>query len=91
MVTVLVLLVISTYMLMLPAHWLKHLMQLSKMGTDFKILLILLGVLYLAAGWVYEKQASQALARFIGRVKERVTGTSKRRKEYKVIAENMRM
>lgn len=91
MTTVLVLLLFTVYMVLRPAHWLKHLMQLSKMGMDFKVFLVLLGILYLVAGWVYEKQASQSLARFIGRVKERVTGVSKRRKEYKTIAESMRM
>lgn len=73
-----------------PAHWLKKLMQLSKMSFGFEVFLIGLGILFLAVGWVYEKHMSQALAKVLGQIKQRITGTVKRRKEYKVIEESMR-
>lgn len=72
-----------------PAHWLKKLMQLSKTSLDFEVFLLVLGVVFLGVGWVFERHVSQRLARWLGRFKQRVTGATKTRKEYKVIEESM--
>lgn len=89
--TVSLALAIALYMVLAPAHWLKKLMQLSSMSLDFKFFLILLGAIFLITGWCYERYASQPLAKGIGHFKLRITGAAKKRKQYKVIEESMRL
>ena len=72
-------------------HWLKKLMELTKMSWDFKLLLLLLGVAYLAVALAAETWVFPSAARSIGRLKLAVTKTPKKRKEYKVIQEGMYM
>ena len=81
---------VSLYMTLGPAHWLEHLMQLTYMSWDFKGLLIGLGVVYLALGFVSEHWIFPRLARLVGQAKLLVTKKAKKRKEYKVIEESMR-
>lgn len=89
--TVVVVLLVSVYMVLAPAHWLKKLMQLTSMSWDFEIYLISLGIVYLTVGWIFERYIAQQLARSIGQMKQRITRTEKRRKAYKVIGESMRL
>lgn len=88
--TVGLVLLVSVYMVLGPAHWLKKLMQVSKMSLNFEIFLLVLGIVYLVIGWIFERHVSQRLARALGRVKEGMTRATKKRKEYKVIEERMR-
>lgn len=81
---------VSVYMVAAPAHWVRKVMQLSKTSTQFKLLLIGLGVAYLVLASVYEKHVSLRLAKLLGRVVKVVTGKEKERKKYKVIDESMR-
>jgi len=78
------------YMVSNPAFWLEKLMELSGMSWDYKLFLILLGLVYLAMAWAYEKALSVPLARLLGYVSQRLTRQAKRRKEYKSIQEGMR-
>lgn len=72
-----------------PAKWVGHLMQLTYISWDFKLLIIGLGVLYFALAYIGEHYLFQRLARIIGHVTTAVTKKTKKRKEYKVIQEKM--
>ncbi|KAK1594718.1 ATPase [Colletotrichum navitas] len=91
MATIAVTLMITLYMILGPAHSLRHLMQLTKTSWDFKIFMILLGGVYLATAWTSEKYIFQKLSRAAGYFKERVLKRPKQRKEYKTILESMQM
>ncbi|KUI58868.1 hypothetical protein VP1G_06104 [Cytospora mali] len=82
-------LLISLYMVMGPAHWLKKAMQLTWMSWDFKLFLVTLGLVYVGIAWTGEHYVFQKVAKVIGDVKGRVTGSQKKRKQYKIIREEM--
>ncbi|KAF2142917.1 uncharacterized protein K452DRAFT_357974 [Aplosporella prunicola CBS 121167] len=82
----------AAYMTLDPAEWIARVMELTEMGTGFKITLLGLAVAGFAAGWVGERMAFPALARAVVTVRRWVRpGLVKKRKEYKVVAEGMRM
>ncbi|ORY72025.1 uncharacterized protein BCR38DRAFT_454387 [Pseudomassariella vexata] len=89
MSTIVAALALTTYMTLAPAHWVKHLMQLTKISSSFKITILVLGVTYFVLSWTAESYVFQRLARELGKVKLALTKTPKKRKEYKVIAERM--
>jgi cation-transporting P-type ATPase 13A2 len=80
----------TVYMVLGPAHWLKKLMQLTKMSWDYELFLLGLGAAYLAVALGSEKFAFQPLARLFGKLKQRISRNPKKRKQYKVIQEWMR-
>lgn len=82
---------VTTYMIVSPARAVKQAMQLTHIDTPFKIALIALGALYLVVAWTAENYLFQRLARWAGRVKLAVSKTPKKRKQYKIIAEMMKM
>lgn len=88
--TIIITLLVTVHMIVGPAHWLKKLMQLTKISWDFKILLLLLGAAYFAVAMVAEKWVLPSAARAIGRAKLAITKQPKKRKEYKVIQESLR-
>lgn len=65
-------------------------MQLSSMSRSYSWFLVLLGLVFLAVAWVYEKMLALPLARFLGVVIKWITGHAKTRKQYKVIQEDLR-
>ena len=79
----------SLYMLLDPAQGLARFMQLTYLSVSFKGVIVGLAAAGLAAAWVGERKAFVWLARGIGRVRGR--GRGKRRKEYKVLMEGMRV
>lgn len=83
----------TVYMVLGSSHWswLRHLMQLTKISWDFRMFVVFLGLVYLVLAWTGEHFVFQRLARFIGKTKQRWTTTSKKRKEYKIILEEMRI
>lgn len=87
--TIAITLAITLYMVLGPAHWLKKGMQLTKISWDFKVFLITLGLIYLGVAWMGEYHVFQRLARVIGKLKQAATGRRKKRKQYKVIREEM--
>ncbi|KAI3323123.1 hypothetical protein HD806DRAFT_498036 [Xylariaceae sp. AK1471] len=89
MTTILLALIIVIYMVFAPARWLRKLMQLTSISTSFKITLLMLGLAYLALAWMCENYLFQRLARAIGKAKNAITKTAKKRKEYKVVLERM--
>ncbi|KAG8413269.1 hypothetical protein J3458_012852 [Metarhizium acridum] len=82
-------LIITVYMVVGPAQWIKKLMELSHMEWDYKLFLMVLGLAYFALAWTFEKYLAMRLARVIGYAKQRITGRAKMRKKYKVIREEM--
>ncbi|KAI1809165.1 hypothetical protein GGS20DRAFT_343323 [Poronia punctata] len=90
MTTIILAFAIALYMVFTPAHWLRKLMQLTRISSSFKVTLLLLGIVYLLLAWMFESFVFQRLARAIGQAKHRLTKTAKKRKEYKVINERMR-
>lgn len=89
MTTIVFALAIVTYMVFAPAHWLRKVMQLTRISTSFKTTLLALGLAYLVLAWIGEGYVFQPLARAIGKAKHALTKTTKQRKEYKVIHERM--
>jgi cation-transporting ATPase 13A3/4/5 len=85
-------LLISTYMLLDPAEWLYKLMELTYTSSGFKALLFAIALIgfFISYGceiWIFPK-----LARWIGRVKAKISPSlKKKRKEYKIILEGMRL
>lgn len=88
--TIVAALAISIYMVLIPAHGVKHLMQLTKISPNFKMVLLILGLAYFVLSWTAENYIFQGLARWVGKAKLKLANTPKQRKEYKVIAERMR-
>ncbi len=89
--TVVIALLITVYMILVPAQWVINLMELTKMSWDYELFLIGLGVAYFVVAWAFEHFLALQLARYIGVVKERITGKTKKRKEYKIIREAARV
>lgn len=87
--TIAVTLVITLYMVLGPAHWLRKGMQLTWTSWDFKLFIITLGLVYLGVAWTGEHRLFQGLSRVIGKLKQATTGIRKTRKQYKVIREEM--
>ncbi|RDW89391.1 cation-transporting ATPase-1 [Coleophoma cylindrospora] len=89
-VTIVVTLLFSSYMLFDPSEGLASFMQLTKMPWDFKIFILVLGIGYIALAWVAENYLLPRLAKFLGLVKQYLTKQPKQRKAYKLILEKMR-
>lgn len=88
--TIVLSLAATVYMIAGPPRWLFDLMQLSSMSRSYSWFLVLLGLVFLAVAWVYEKMLALPLARFLGVVIKWITGHAKTRKQYKVIQEDLR-
>ncbi len=90
-ITMFVTLAISSYMLFDPAPWLYELMELTFLSSMFKIFILVLGIGGFACMYLAERQIFPRLAKVIGKLKTRIRGGGKKRKEYKVIIEGLRM
>lgn len=83
---------ISSYLLFDPADWLYDLMELTDMPIDFRLFLLVLAIGGYVCSYVAERYMFPGMARFIGKTKQRLRPqNAKKRKEYKVILESMRM
>lgn len=89
-VTIVVALLVSSYLLFDPSAGVAKFMQLTKMDWDFKSFILILGIGYIALAWISENYVFPRLAKYLGALKIFVTGKPKKRKEYKVILEGMR-
>ncbi|KAH8821701.1 P-type ATPase-like protein [Xylogone sp. PMI_703] len=89
-VTIVVAFLFSTYMLFDPSPGVASFMQLTAMTWDFKVFIFILGLGYLSVAWTSEHYVFPGLARFAGRLKTVLARSPKRRKTYKVIAEDVR-
>lgn len=90
MTTILAALGLTLYMVFVPAHRIKKLMQLTNISSSFKLTLLTLGIIYLVIAWIGENYFFQRLARWLGLAKLAITKKAKKRKEYKVILERMK-
>jgi cation-transporting P-type ATPase 13A2 len=91
MATVVAAVAVTMYMIATPARTVRHIMQLTPIDTAFKLTLVAFGFLYLALSWAAENYVFQRLARWVGRAKIVLTKTPKQRKQYKIIAEKMKL
>ncbi|KAG8630313.1 hypothetical protein KVT40_001932 [Elsinoe batatas] len=91
-VTMVVALAISSYMLFDPAEWLVGIMELTWMSGGFRGFVLALAVGGFVVQWAGERVVLPRVAKGVGVVKERLRqGRGKKRKEYKVILEGMRI
>lgn len=90
-VTIVVTLIFSLYMLLDPAEWLSRFMQLTFMSMSFELQLLLLAAAGFAVSWMAERYLFPELARFLGRLNKRFRPSrQKKRKEYKILLEDLR-
>jgi len=90
-VTIVVALLIASYMLFDPALWLYHLMQLTRMSMGFKGWLFALAVGAFGIAYIAERQLFPELARLVGRfIRCLRPNKPKKRKQYKVLLEDLR-
>ena len=83
---------LSTYLLLDPAKWLVSLMDLTYMSWDFKVILLVMAVVGFAVMYASEIWFFPRLAKWIGDLNVKLRPKSrKKRKEYKIIVEGMRM
>lgn len=90
MVTIVVALLFSSYMLIDPSEWLSTVMQLTYMTWDFKSFILILAIGYIALSWVSENYVLPKLAKYLGVLKTSLTREPKQRKAYKNVLEQMR-
>ena len=91
--TIFVTLAITLYMLFDPAKWVKQVMELTYMDVPFKTFILTLGLGNFILAYASERILFPGLATWIGVAKVRLGGKrmQKKRKEYKIIAESMRI
>ena len=84
-------LAISSYLLFDPAPWLYNLMDLTWISPIFKIFILVLGLGGFVCMYFAEKMIFPPLAKLIGKMNTKWRGKQKKRKEYKVILEDLRI
>ncbi|KAI9797529.1 MAG: hypothetical protein M1833_005440 [Piccolia ochrophora] len=93
-VSIVVSLLASSYMLFDPAVWLSRTMQLTDMSMRFRISLFGLAVVGFACSWVAEKILLPRLSKVVGQVSRWFGpqgGRRQTRKRYKIIQEEMHL
>lgn len=89
-ITMMLALLLSTYMLFDPADWLYDLMGFTDMSPRFEVFLLVLAVGGFALSYICELYVFVGLAKGIGKLKDRVLPSLRKvRKQYKVIGEEM--
>jgi hypothetical protein len=89
-VTIVVTLLMSLYMLLDPAEWLSNFMDLTEMSLDFKWILLVLAGFGFAIAYLAERHIFPTMAKYIGRLKRLLWPShEKKRKRYKKILEGM--
>ena len=90
-VTIVVALLVSLYMLLDPPKWLADFMDLTEMSLDYELFLLVLAMAGFGIAYGAERHMFPALAKYFGRL-NRVLRPShqKRRKRYKEILEGMK-
>lgn len=88
-VTIVVALLASSYIMLDPTKWLQDLFELTFLSTDFKIVLLTIAISGFACSWLAEKHLLPQLAKTIGRVKDR--SRPKQQKLYKMLEQEMRI
>jgi len=89
-VTIVVTLLFSTYLLFDPSAGVSKFMQLTPMTWDFKFFILLLGIGYIVLAWTSEHYILPRLAKYLGILKTVLTRSPKQRKTYKLVLDQMR-
>ncbi|KAJ5033498.1 uncharacterized protein L3040_008613 [Drepanopeziza brunnea f. sp. 'multigermtubi'] len=89
-VTIVVALLFSSYLVFDPSEAVAEFMQLTKMDWDFKTFILILGIGYILLAWTTENYVFPRLAKYLGALKTFVSGKPKARKKYKTVLEQMR-
>jgi len=83
---------ISSYMLFDPAEWLFDLMELTWMSVSFRIFILVLAIGGFCISYTSERMLFPHMAKWIGQANARLRpGHRKKRKEYKLVLESMRI
>ena len=91
-VTLVVALLFSTYLLLDPARPLANFMQLTDIALNFKLFIIILALGGFACAWVAERRVFISVARMIGKAHDGLwPHRRKQRKQYKLLSEKMRI
>ena len=92
MVTIVATFLFCAYMLFDPGIWLTEIMQLTALSVSFKIFVLVLALGGFACAWIAERRVFLWVARLIG-ISHDVLWPQRRkkRKEYKLLLEGMRM
>ena len=89
-VTIVVALLISLYMLLDPAIWLANFMDLTGMSLDYELFLLALATAGFAGAYLAERYFLPLLAKSVGKLKLYLRPSHpKKRKQYKLIAEDI--
>lgn len=92
MITMVVAVGISAYMMFDPAPWLYDLMELTWMSMSFRMFVLVLAVGGFACSYAAERLLFPHLAKWIGKANAWLRPAhKKKRKEYKLILEDMRI
>ncbi|TGO73257.1 hypothetical protein BELL_0377g00120 [Botrytis elliptica] len=90
-VTIVVALLFSLYMLFDPSQWLANFMQLTEMSWDFEVFILFLGIGYISLAWTSENYLLPRLGKYLGILKTSISRKPKQRKTYKLVLEEMRL
>jgi len=89
-VTIVVALLVSLYMLLDPAQWLRDFMDLTDMSLDYELFLLALASAGFAIAYFAERHLFPIMAKYIGKLKLALRPShQKKRKQYKVILEDI--
>ncbi|KAK5061350.1 hypothetical protein LTR84_007892 [Exophiala bonariae] len=89
-VTLVVVLLMSLYMLLDPAKWLANFMDLTEMSLDYELFLLALATTGFAGAYLAERYFLPVLAKYVGKLKLYLRPSHpKKRKLYKLIAEDI--
>lgn len=89
-VTIVVVLLMSLYMLLDPAIWLSKFMDLTDMSLDYELFLLALATAGFAGAYLAERYFLPVLAKYVGKLKLFLRPSHpKKRKQYKLIAEDI--
>jgi cation-transporting ATPase 13A3/4/5 len=90
-VTIVVALLFTSYMLFDPAKWLVDFMQLTPMSQGFRLFISALGITYLAFASAGETIIFPALSNLVGKIIQKTRTVPKTKKLYKQVQEQMRL
>ena len=91
-ITIITVLLFSLYMLLDPGRELARFMQLTDLSLSFEVVIIVLAIGGFGIAYIAERDVFTKLAKAIGQLNERLRpGKSKKRKEYKLLLEKMRI
>ena len=89
-VTLVVALFISLYMLLDPAEWLQSFMDLTNMSLEYELFLLALALVGFVIAYLAEQYLLPQMAKWVGQLNKKLrTSHQKKRKQYKVIQEDI--